>query len=249
MGRLEGRVALITGAARGQGAAAARLFVAEGAKVMLTDVLDDEGKQLAGELGDAAAYTHLDVRSADDWHTAVGDTQDAFGRLDALVNNAGVCDIGTVEEMPAEKFMAVCEVNQLGVFLGMQAAAPALRAAGGGTIVNISSIDGLIGLKYLSAYCASKFAVVGMTRVAAMELGPAGIRVNAVCPGVIRTEMTKDLHEMQDKWLHRTLPLRRLGGADETAGVVLFLTCDDSSYVTGTETVVDGGWLAGHLTP
>ncbi len=249
MGRLHGRVALITGAARGQGEAAARLFLAEGAKVVLTDILDDEGKRLAEDLGDGALYTHLDVRSAEDWSAAVTLAQETFGRLDALVNNAGVCDIGTVEEMPAEKFMAVCEVNQLGVFLGMQAVVPAMRAAGGGTIVNISSIDGLVGLKYLSAYCASKFAVVGMTRVAAMELGPEGIRVNAVCPGVIRTEMTKDLHEMQDKWLHRTLPLRRLGQADETAGVVLFLTCDDSSYVTGTETVVDGGWLAGHLTP
>ncbi|WP_399930750.1 SDR family NAD(P)-dependent oxidoreductase [Streptomyces kanamyceticus] len=249
MGKLDGRVALITGAARGQGAAAARAFVTEGARVVLTDLLDEEGERLADELGDAAAYVHLDVRDADQWADAVARTRATFGRLDALLNNAGVVDIGTVAEMPAADFMKVVEVNQLGVFLGMQAVVPALREAGGGTIVNVSSIDGLIGLKYLSAYCASKFAVVGMTKVAAMELGPDGIRVNAICPGVIRTEMTKDLHEMQDKWLHRTLPLRRFGEADETASVALFLTADDSSYVTGTEVVVDGGWTAGHLTP
>lgn len=249
MGKLDGRVALITGAARGQGAAAARAFVTEGARVVLADLLDEEGERLADELGDAAAYVHLDVRDADQWADAVARTRATFGRLDALLNNAGVVDIGTVAEMPAADFMKVVEVNQLGVFLGMQAVVPALREAGGGTIVNVSSIDGLIGLKYLSAYCASKFAVVGMTKVAAMELGPDGIRVNAICPGVIRTEMTKDLHEMQDKWLHRTLPLRRFGEADETASVALFLTADDSSYVTGTEVVVDGGWTAGHLTP
>jgi 3alpha(or 20beta)-hydroxysteroid dehydrogenase len=249
MGKMDGRVALITGAARGQGEAAARAFVSEGAEVVLSDILDDEGKRLADELGDAALYVHLDVREADDWSAAVVQARDAFGKLDALVNNAGIVDIGLVEEMPADAFMEVVRVNQLGVFLGMQTVVPALREAGGGTIVNISSIDGLIGMKYQSAYSASKFAVVGMTKVAAMELGPENIRVNAVCPGVIRTEMTKDLHEMQDKWLHRTLPLRRLGDVDETASVVLFLSCADSAYVTGTEVVVDGGWLAGHLTP
>ncbi|SEB30831.1 3alpha(or 20beta)-hydroxysteroid dehydrogenase [Streptomyces misionensis] len=249
MGKLDGRVALISGGARGQGAAMARVFTAEGARVVIGDVLDDQGRKVAAELGDAARYVHLDVRDADQWAAAVAAAREAFGRLDALVNNAGVVEIGTVDEMPADAFMRVVEVNQLGVFLGTQAAVPALREAGGGTVVNISSVDGLIGLKYLSAYCASKFAVVGMTRVAAMELGPDGIRVNAVCPGVIRTDMTKDLHEMQVKWLHRTLPLRRFGEADETASVALFLTSDDSSYVTGTEVVVDGGWIAGHLTP
>ncbi|GGZ81464.1 glucose 1-dehydrogenase [Streptomyces echinoruber] len=249
MGKLDGRVALITGGARGQGAAAARAFVAEGARVVLGDILDDTGKRLADELGDAATYVHLDVRRPEDWTAAVAAARTTYGKLDALVNNAGVVDVGSVEEMTPEAFMEVVEVNQLGVFLGMRAVVPALREAGGGSIVNISSVDGLMGLKYLSAYCASKFAVVGMTKVAAMELGPDGIRVNAVCPGVIRTEMTKDLHEMQVKWLHRTLPLRRFGRADETASVVLFLTCDDSSYVTGTEVVVDGGWIAGHLTP
>jgi 3alpha(or 20beta)-hydroxysteroid dehydrogenase len=249
MGKLDGKVALITGAARGQGAAEARLFVAEGAKVVLADILDDQGKRTADELGDAAVYQHLDVRDADGWAAAVARARTEFGRLDALVNNAGVVDIGLVDSMPAEDFMKVVEVNQLGVFLGMQAVVPAMREAGGGTIVNISSVDGLIGLKYCSAYCASKFAVLGMTRVAAMELGPDGIRVNAVCPGVINTEMTKDLHEMQVKWLHRTLPLRRFGEPEECAEAVLFLSSDASTYVTGTEMVVDGGWLAGHLTP
>lgn len=249
MGKLDGRVALITGAARGQGAAAARTFVAEGARVVLADLLDDEGKQLADELGDAAHYLHLDVREEHAWTAAVEQTLATFGKLDALVNNAGIVDVGLVQDMPADRFMKVVETNQLGVFLGMQAVVPALRAAGGGTIVNISSVDGLMGLKYCSAYCASKYAVLGMTKVAAMELGPDGIRVNAVCPGVIRTEMTKDLHEMQVGWLHRTLPLRRFGEADETSSVALFLTADDSSYVTGTEIVVDGGWTAGHLTP
>ena len=196
-----------------------------------------------------AVAVALDVRAAHDWAAAVERAQAEFGKLDGLVNNAGVLGIGTVADMPEAEFRAVADVNQVGVFLGIQAVVPALRAAGGGTIVNISSIDGMIGFKYLSAYCASKAAVLAISRTAAMELGPEGIRVNAVCPGVIETPMTEGLDANVSKWLHRTLPLRRLGTPPEVAAVVGFLTSADSSYVTGAEIVTDGGLLAGFLIP
>jgi 3alpha(or 20beta)-hydroxysteroid dehydrogenase len=245
--RLSGRVALVTGAAGGQGAATARAFAAQGAAVVLADVEDGPTVALADELDGLAV--HLDVRRPEDWARAVTAAEDRFGHLDALVNNAGVVSAGLLGDVEPQEFLRVVEVNQLGVFLGMQAVLPALRRAGGGTIVNTSSVDGLMGVKHLTAYCASKFAVVGMTRVAAMELGPEGIRVNCVCPGVVRTAMTEDLHEMQVAWLHRTLPLRRFADPAEVAAVTSFLTSAESGYVTGTEVVVDGGWLAGHLTP
>jgi 3alpha(or 20beta)-hydroxysteroid dehydrogenase len=250
MGSLEGRVVLVTGAARGLGAAQARRFVAEGARVLLADVLDERGKALADELGDAAAYTHLDVRDADGWAAAVERATVEFGTLDGLVNNAGILgDVGLLADLTEEQFREVVDVNQVGVFLGVKSAVPALRAAGGGTIVNIASIDAMIGFRYLSAYCASKSAVLALSRTSAMELGPVGIRVNAICPGVIDTDMNADLDEKVSGWLHRTLPLRRLGNADEVAAVALFLTSAESSYVTGAEIVTDGGLLAGFLLP
>lgn len=250
MGSLEGRVVLVTGAARGLGAAQARRFVAEGARVLLADVADEPGKALADELGAAAAYTHLDVRDADGWAAAVERATVEFGRLDGLVNNAGILgDVGLLADLTEEQFREVVDVNQVGVFLGVKTAVPALRAAGGGTIVNIASIDAMIGFRYLSAYCASKSAVLAISRTSAMELGPEGIRVNAICPGVIDTDMNADLDEKVSGWLHRTLPLRRLGNADEVAAVALFLTSAESSYVTGAEIVTDGGLLAGFLLP
>jgi 3alpha(or 20beta)-hydroxysteroid dehydrogenase len=249
MGRLDGRVVLISGAARGQGAATARRFVTEGARVVMGDILDDDGKQLADDLGESATYVHLDVRDADGWAAAVECGQGAYGRVDGLVNNAGVLGQGTVEGMPKQEFMHVVEVNQLGVFLGMQAAIPAMRAAGRGTIVNISSVDGLIGIPMLSAYCASKFAVVGMTRVAAMEVGVEHIRVNAVCPGVVRTDMISGLPKRVAAALEEQIPLRRFGQPEEIVALTLFLTSDESSYCTGGSFVADGGWTAGELTP
>ncbi|MEU9155353.1 glucose 1-dehydrogenase [Streptomyces sp. NPDC048417] len=245
--RFDGRVVLVTGGARGMGAAEARRFAAEGARVAVADVLDEEGAALAAELGDRGCYIHLDVRRQEEWNHAVEQVVDRFGKLDALVNNAGVMLLGRVEDMSPADFMSMVETNQLGVFLGMQAVIPALRAVGGGTIVNISSTAGLAGDMYLAAYCASKFAVIGMSRVAAMELGPENIRVNTVCPGIVDTGMTQDLHAEAMAKLARQLPRRRFGTTEEVASAVLFLTGDESSYMTGTETVVDGGRLAGIL--
>jgi 3alpha(or 20beta)-hydroxysteroid dehydrogenase len=245
MGRLDGKVALISGAARGQGAATAARFVAEGARVVLGDVLDDEGKRLADELGAAAEYVHLDVREELDWENGVRTAGDGFGRLDVLVNNAGVVGIGGVDEQAPDDFMAVVAVNQLGVFLGMRAAVPLLKTLGGGSIVNVSSIEGLIGAPLMSAYCASKFAVIGLTKAAAIELGPSGIRVNAVCPGVIRTAMTSKLPERVAQSLTERTPLRRFGEADEIVSLNLYLAGDESSFCTGAAFTADGGMTAG----
>lgn len=249
MGKLDGRVVLISGAAQGQGAEHARLLLAEGAAVVLGDLRDDEGKQLADELGERARYVHLDVREPDDWAAAVRVAVDAFGKLDGLVNNAGVLSIGYAAELPVDQFRHTVDVNQLGTFLGMQAVVPAFRAAGGGTIVNISSTAGLLGDRGLIAYAASKFAVNGMTRVAAMELGVDNIRVNSVCPGVIQSDMTAGFRADIMASLAAQLPLRRFGAPHEVSNLVVFLTSDESSYITGAELVVDGGRLAGILPP
>lgn len=190
LGRLDGKVALISGAARGQGEAEARAFVREGARVVLGDVLDDLGLRVADELGRAATYVHLDVTRPDHWAAAVHTATSAFDQLDVLVNNAGILRVGTIEQMPLEEYLQVVRVNQVGCFLGMQAAIPALRAAGGGSIVNTSSTSGLSGMAGTGPYAASKFAVRGMTKTASIELGPDNIRVNSVHPGGIDTPMT-----------------------------------------------------------
>lgn len=245
MGRLDDRVILISGGARGQGEAMARRFVAEGARVVLGDILDDLGKGVAADLGEAATYLHMDVRDEQQWDEAVRTAVGTYGRLDGLVNNAGVLGTGTLEQTTAEEFMRVVEVNQLGVFLGLRAAIPALRKAGGGTIVNVSSIDGMTGMKALGPYCAAKFAVIGLTKVAAMELGGAGIRVNAMCPGVVRTPMLPDYPPPLEEHIKEMIPMHRFGTADESASLALFLTSDESSYCTGSSFVFDGGWTAG----
>ncbi|MBO0874386.1 MAG: glucose 1-dehydrogenase, partial [Pseudonocardia sp.] len=239
-GRLEGKSALVTGGSRGQGAAAARRFVAEGARVAVADVRDEEGKALANELGDAARYLHLDVTSEDDWAAALppGDT------LDVLVNNAGVLHFGLLADTALADYQRVIGVNQVGTFLGMRAAVPAMRAAGGGSIVNVSSVEGLAAAPLLTAYTASKFAIRGMTKVAAVELGQYGIRVNSVHPGMIDTDMIKEAVgglELDLSRITRRVPLRRAGGAREIADLVVFLASDESSYCTGAEFVADGG--------
>jgi 3alpha(or 20beta)-hydroxysteroid dehydrogenase len=251
MGRLDGKVALISGAARGQGEAEARLFVAEGARVVLGDVLDDLGKHVAADLGDDAVYCHLDVTDPADWGAAVGAALSTFGRLDVLINNAGILRLGLIEDMPLDEFLAVVQVNQVGCWLGMKAAAPALKAAGGGAIVNTSSTSGLIGMPGLSAYTASKFAVRGMTKCAAMELGHFNIRVNSVHPGGIDTEMTRgpEFAHIDSATAYAGQPIPRIGHADEVARVMLFLASDDASYCTGGEYVVDGGFTAGPQLP
>jgi 3alpha(or 20beta)-hydroxysteroid dehydrogenase len=240
--RLEGKVALITGAARGQGAAAARRFAAEGASVVLADVLDDEGKALADELD--ADYRHLDVSSEDDWAAAVAET-----RFTVLVNNAGILHFARLVDTTLADYERVIRVNQIGCFLGMRAVVPGMIEAGGGSIINTSSIEGLAAAPLLTAYTASKFAIRGMTKAAAMELGDKGIRVNSIHPGMIDTQMlptalggiSVDLSRVGKR-----VPLRRVGHADEIASLLVFLASDESSYCTGAEFVADGGATASH---
>lgn len=256
MGKLDGRVVVITGAARGQGEQEARLFVAEGALVLLGDVLDEQGAALAKELGDAARYVHLDVSREDDWTAAVGEAREAFGRIDGLVNNAGILRFNELVSTPLEEFQQVVQVNQVGAFLGMKAVAPEIEAAGGGTIVNTASYTALSGMAYVGSYAATKAAIVGLTRVAAMELAAKGIRVNAMCPGAVDTPMsnpaqldpTADPAEASaalDELYKKLVPLGRVGQPEEVARLALFLSCADSSYITGQPFVIDGGWLAG----
>jgi 3alpha(or 20beta)-hydroxysteroid dehydrogenase len=249
MGCLEGRVAIITGAARGQGAAAARLFVSEGARVVIGDVLDDVGKDLAESLGGAATYRHLDVSSEDDWRAVVDEAVETLGGVDVLVNNAGILRFAALPDMPLEEYLRIVNINQVGTFLGMRAVSKPMIAAGRGSIVNISSVEGLAGMPYLTAYTATKFAIRGMTKVAALELGPNGIRVNSVHPGMIETDMVKDAaggHEIDLSPAAKRIPIRRMGQSEEIAEVVLFLASDRSSYVTGAEIAADGGVTATH---
>jgi 3alpha(or 20beta)-hydroxysteroid dehydrogenase len=249
MGCLEGKVAIVTGAARGQGAAAARLFVAEGARVVIGDVLDDLGKELADSLGEAAIYRHLDVSSEDDWKAVVDETVETLGGVDVLVNNAGILRFAALPDMPLEDYMRVVNVNQVGTFLGMRAVAKPMMAAGKGSIVNISSVEGLAGMPYLTAYTSTKFAIRGMSKVAALELGPNGIRVNSVHPGMIETDMVKDAaggHDIDLSPAAKRIPLRRMGTSEDIAEVVLFLASDRSAYVTGAELAADGGATATH---
>jgi 3alpha(or 20beta)-hydroxysteroid dehydrogenase len=247
MGLLDGKVAIITGAARGQGAAAARRFVEEGARVVLADVNDEDGKELAQSLGEAAYYRHVDVSSEDDWATVVGEAVESNGKLDILVNNAGVLFFCPLVDTTLADYERVIRVNQIGCFLGMRAAARVMGP--GASIVNVSSVEGIAGMPLVVAYTASKFAIRGMTKVAALELGPKGIRVNSVHPGMIDTKMVQDAiggHEIDLTPVTKKLALRRVGRADEIAELVVFLASDRASYSTGSEFVADGGSLATH---
>jgi 3alpha(or 20beta)-hydroxysteroid dehydrogenase len=248
-GRLEGKVAIVTGAARGQGAAAARRFVAEGARVLLGDLRDDEGKALADELGEAASYRPLDVGDEPAWQAAVAEVEERYGRLDVLVNNAGVLFFAPVADTSLADYERVVRINQIGTFLGMKTCVPVMRRSGGGSIVNISSVEGLGGMPMLTAYAATKFAIRGMTKVAAMELGPDRIRVNSVHPGAIDTAMVSTALggiEIDNSLIGQRVALGRVGQADEVANVVTFLASDESSYCTGGEFAVDGGATATH---
>jgi 3alpha(or 20beta)-hydroxysteroid dehydrogenase len=250
MGRLDGKVALITGGARGMGKSHVRNFVAEGAKVVFGDVLDDLGEAVAAELGeDACRYLHHDVTSEADWATAVATTTETFGKLDILVSNAGILVQTPITEMPLAEFQRVLSVNAGGCWLGMKNVVEPMKAAGGGSIINISSIEGLTGAADCTAYAASKFAIRGMTKAAAQELGRHAIRVNSVHPGGILTAMVFDTAQTLDpergeRYL-KALPLGRFGKSREVSKLIMFLASDDSSYCTGGEFLIDGGILSG----
>ena len=236
MGRVDGKVTLISGGARGMGAAHARALVAEGGKVVIGDILDEEGKALADELGESARYVHLDVTDAEQWDAAVKVAVDEFGKLTALVNNAAIVALGKIGQFDMVKWQNVIDVNLTGTFLGMQAVVEQMKAAGEGSIINVSSIEGLRGAPMVHPYVASKWAVRGLAKSAAIELGPKNIRVNSIHPGFIRTPMTK--HFPDDMV---TAPLRRPGQSEEVAAFIVFLVSDESSFSTGAEFVMDGG--------
>lgn len=244
MKRFENKVVLVTGAARGQGEVDARLFHAEGARVVVADVLDDDTARLVDELGSNALAVHLDVSDPQQWAAAVASAIARFGRIDVLINNAGILRWGRIEDMSVEEYMQVIQVNQTGCWLGMKAVLPALKASGGGAIVNISSAAGIMAIGGASAYTASKFAVRGMSKCAALEFGRYGIRVNSVHPGGIDTPMvhTPD-RELNAAYQHQ--PIARIGTAQEVARLVAFLASDEASYCTGGEFAIDGGMLAG----
>jgi 3alpha(or 20beta)-hydroxysteroid dehydrogenase len=247
MGRLDGKVALITGGARGQGAAEARMFATEGARVVITDVLDDEGKQTAADIGDRATYLHHDVTEEDAWADVVAAVLDDHGQLDVLVNNAGIFKILPMAMTDLATYEQVIRINQIGVFLGMKAVSAPMVGAGRGSIINISSVAGLMGSPGTIAYSASKWAVRGMTKVAAKELSPFGVRVNSIHPGIIDTPMMVELSDLGPEIMDQVIaqiPLGRIAAADDVAKLALYLASDESAYSTGSEFVVDGGMTA-----
>ncbi len=257
MNRLEGKVALVTGAARGTGEQIARMFAAEGARVVVGDVSEDTGREIAKQIGDAAHFVRLDVSDEASWQSAVAEAGACFGKLNVLVNNAGLLHMASLEDTTQEAFDRLYRVNQLGPFLGMKAAAPALRAAGGGSIVNIASIDALTAKNGIVAYAGTKWALRGMTRVAALELGRFGIRVNTVCPEVGGPAMRAPYvpagidPEKILAYGHAVIPYNRKREPVElirdVARMALFLASDESLSCTGADYAVDAGGTAGTL--
>lgn len=244
-GRLEGKVALISGGARGQGATEAERFINEGARVVIGDILDDEGKATADRLGDACRYVHLDVTLEEDWQAALATTIDEFGTPDILVNNAGIFIIRPIAMTTLDDFQRVQNINTTGVFLGIKTVGPAMCEAGRGSIINISSVAGLKGTAGTIAYSASKWAVRGMTKSAANEYAAFGVRVNSVHPGIIDTPMAqefKDLGVMEG--VRQAIPMGKETGPETVANLVVYLASDESFYSTGSEFVVDGGMVA-----
>lgn len=243
MTRLAGKVAIITGSAQGMGAAHAKLFIEQGAKVVLTDLNEELGVKFATELGENALFVKQNVTSEEDWATVVAKAEEAFGPVNVLVNNAGISMNKNMLDMSLDDYMKIVNINQVSVFLGMKAVADSMKKAGGGSIVNISSINGLVGGAV--GYTDTKFAVRGMTKAAALNLAPLGIRVNSVHPGVIATPMImQEDAKAAIEAFAKSIPLKRVSQPEEVSQVVLFLASDESSYSTGSEFVVDGGITA-----
>lgn len=247
MGRLDSKIAIVTGGAQGQGAQIVRSYVAEGARVVVADVAKEAGQSLADELGDAAWFVHHDVSDEASWSAVVEGTQERFGAVNVLANNAGILRFGDIERMPAAEVELVWRVNQLGCFLGMQAVTRTMRKNGGGSIINASSVEGLAGMPACTAYAATKWAIRGMTKCAAMELGPKGIRVNSVHPGMIDTPMTR-VHggDAAMEYGASKVPLRRVGHPEDIAPLYVFLASDESAYINGAEIAIDGGVTSTH---
>ena len=244
-GRVAGKVALISGAARGMGASHARVLAEHGAKVVIGDLLEAEGRELAAKINadlgdDIALFVHLDVTDLDSWERAVSGAVDHFGRLDVLVNNAGIFTRGSVEEADVDEWRRTIEIDLTGNFLGMKAAVPHMKA-GGGSIINISSIAGLVGFKNRAAYAAAKWGVQGLTKTSALDLGPFGIRVNSVHPGSVKTPMTAGLRRGFGQ-----IPLGRDAEVQEISDLILFLASDESRFMTGANLAIDGGETAGN---
>jgi 3alpha(or 20beta)-hydroxysteroid dehydrogenase len=246
MGRLDEKVAIVTGGARGMGEATVRLLVEEGAKVVIGDVLDEPGLALAEELGEGTVFLHMDVTRKTDWEAAVA-AAESLGSLNVLVNNAAILFHKTIMDTTEDDFMKIVSVNQLGVFLGMQAVFESMKANGGGSIVNVSSVDGLQSKNALCAYSSTKWAVRGMTKAAAIEMGRYNIRVNSVHPGGIYTAMHgSDFISREDADnFYETHPIPRVGLPREVAALSAFLASDEATYSTGSEFIADGGWSAG----
>lgn len=243
MSRLAGKVAIITGSAQGMGAAHAKLFVENGAKVVLTDLNEEKGNAFAAELGENAIFVKQNVTSEEDWATVIAKAEETFGPVNILVNNAGITMAKNMLEVTLEEYKRIVDINQVSVFLGMKSVASSMAKAGGGSIVNISSMNGLVGGAI--GYTDTKFAVRGMTKAAALNLAPMGIRVNSVHPGVIATPMVvqEDTKAAVEEF-SKHIPLKRVAQPEEVSKMVLFLASDDSSYSTGSEFVIDGGLTA-----
>ena len=250
MGRLENKVALISGGSRGMGAAEAEIFAAEGAHVVIADILEDEGRKTASKIAETGArclFTNLDVLKASDWESAISTVTSAFGKLDILVNNAGVTSRMMLLETSEPEWDRVMDINTKGTFLGIKTAIPAMKYSGGGSIVNISSQMGLVGADYISPqYQASKGAVRILTKSVAIQYASDNIRCNSIHPAPIETDMTADIRDDADSFqdMLRRIPMGRYGKPEEVAYAVMYLASDESSFVTGSEVVVDGGWTA-----